>query len=108
MKKERRQHKLILTKNTEYHFRDDECVGVRDRKTGKWVRKHLALRAFLTGYVDQTKKIWKSPVRGGRLHIISERGSVLTSPLINVFRPNKEVIWAYTSFAKAGEIRVAC
>ena len=104
---ERRRHRLFLTKNREYHFRDDECVGVRDRETMKWIRRHLALRAHLTGYVDHEHKFWKSPVKGGRLHLISEKGSVLTSPLIGILRPCKETIWSYTSFAKAGEIRLA-
>lgn len=105
--KERRQHKLFLTKNREYHFRDKECVGVRDRKTNHWIRRHLALRAHLTGYVDTAQKFWKSPIKGGRLHLISEKGSVLTSPLITILRPCKETVWSYTSFAKAGEIALA-
>ena len=31
---ERRRHRVYMTRNTEYHFRDGVCVAVRDRRTG--------------------------------------------------------------------------
>ena len=103
--RERRRHKMIVTRNREYHFRNDECVGVRDRKTGRWVRRHLALRANLVGFLDRRHRIWKSPIQNGRLQLISRRGCVLTSPLIDIFRPDKNDILQYTSLCKAGMIR---
>ena len=31
---DRRRHRVYVTRNTEYHFRDGFCVAVRDRRTG--------------------------------------------------------------------------
>ena len=45
----RRRHRLFVTRHTEYHLRDDECVGVRDRDSGRWVRDHAALRLRALG-----------------------------------------------------------
>lgn len=102
--RERRKHKLVLTKNREYHFRDDECVGVRDRRSRRWVARHLALRAKLVGYLDRHRRVWKSPVRNGRLQLISPKGCVLTSPMLEISRPEKQDIWSYTSLCASGEI----
>src|ERR1043165_4406610 len=48
---ERRRHRMYVTRNTEYHFRDNLCVGVRDLHTGQWLPSHLALGRKLTGAV---------------------------------------------------------
>ena len=40
----RRQHRMFETLHTEYHLRNDECVGVRDKSSGQWYRDHPALR----------------------------------------------------------------
>ena len=32
---ERRRHRVFVTRNTEYHFRDGFCIAVRDRRTGQ-------------------------------------------------------------------------
>ena len=47
--KERRRHRVYVTKNTEYHFRDGFCVAVRDRRTGEFLHGHLALRRRVHG-----------------------------------------------------------
>ena len=46
---ERRRHRVYVTKNTEYHFRDGFCVAVRDRQSGDFLPGHLALRKRLHG-----------------------------------------------------------
>ena len=46
---ERRRHRIFVTRNTEYHFRDDVCVAVRDRRTGSFLQGHLALCRPLHG-----------------------------------------------------------
>ena len=48
---ERRRHKVFVTRNTEYHFRDRLCVAVRDRRTGDFLPGHLALKRELAGGV---------------------------------------------------------
>ena len=35
---DRRKHVLYVTQNTEYHLRNDRCVGVRDLWTGDGAR----------------------------------------------------------------------
>ena len=103
-RKERRRHRVFVTQNTEYHFRDDECVGVRDRTTGQWIWKHRALRGKVTGYLDRERRVWQVPARGFRLHLISRKGWILTSPIVEIRRPEKGDVWSYTSFVKSGEI----
>jgi hypothetical protein len=45
---DRRRHRVYVTRNTEYHFRDGYCVAVRDRRTGDFLHGHLALRRRIT------------------------------------------------------------
>lgn len=49
--KERRRHRVFKTRNTEYHFRDDVCVAVRDRLSRRFYNAHMALRKTLQGGV---------------------------------------------------------
>ena len=46
---ERRRHRVYVTRNTEYHFRDGFCVAVRDRRSGDFLPGHLAIRRRLHG-----------------------------------------------------------
>ena len=46
---ERRRHRVYMTRNTEYHFRDGFCVAVRDRRTGDFLHGHLALQRRVHG-----------------------------------------------------------
>ena len=48
---DRRRHRLIVTRNTEYHLKDDVCVAVRDRNTKKWQVGHLAVSLRVQGGV---------------------------------------------------------
>jgi hypothetical protein len=48
---ERRRHRLVVTRNTEYHLKDDVCVAVRDRSTKRWCEGHLALMLRCEGGV---------------------------------------------------------
>lgn len=111
MSKERRRHKLYITRNTEYHFRDDECVGVKDLQTGKWKRWHRALRGRLIGFMDRKHETFEKPVRGGRLHLVSAGSTrtfhVLTSPLVQIKRPKRQDPGWYISNCWAGEIYAA-
>ena len=40
--KERRIHRIFVTRNSEYHVRRNVCVGVRDRRSGEWLAGHMA------------------------------------------------------------------
>lgn len=48
---ERREHRLIVTRNTEYHLKGEVCVAVRDRNTKRWSEGHLAVQKRVEGGV---------------------------------------------------------
>jgi hypothetical protein len=49
--RDRRRHKVFITRNTEYHFRDEICVAVRDRQAKRFRAAHIALHLKLQGAV---------------------------------------------------------
>jgi hypothetical protein len=48
---DRRRHRLVVTRNTEYHLRDEVCVAVRDRSTKRWAEGHQAVSLRCEGGV---------------------------------------------------------
>ena len=48
---ERRRHHVYITRNTEYHLRDNVCVAVRDRRSRSFRPAHIALNLKLQGGV---------------------------------------------------------
>ena len=44
-----RRHRVYVTRNTEYHFRDGFCVAVRDRRSGDFSRATSRVRRRLQG-----------------------------------------------------------
>lgn len=46
---DRRRLKRVLTRNSEYYFRDDVCIAVRKRATGEWLTDHPALSLKVEG-----------------------------------------------------------
>ena len=96
---ERRRHRVYVTRNTEYHFRDGFCVAVRDRRTGKFLQSHLALRRrihgglrfFLNGAIIPNPG---EPQPGEALYFESSGRDLVTSPLESVERPAKEIVVA--------------
>lgn len=101
----RRQHVVYITRNTEYHCRNRECVGVRERSTGRWRRWHPALRTRLLGRFNPDAKVYRSPRAGHRL-VFTGRQTVMTSKLELSRRPDKEAIYCYTSLIKSGECQL--
>ena len=47
---ERRKHRLFVTQNTEYHLREETCVGVRDLWSGRWREDHPAVGRRLSNW----------------------------------------------------------
>jgi hypothetical protein len=97
---ERRRHKVLVTRNTEYHFRDRLCVAVRDRRTGDFLPGHLALKRELAGGVHRVSNgtlIPKEdePKPGEALYFIADGLDLVTSPLLRVERPQKEIVKTY-------------
>jgi hypothetical protein len=99
---ERRRHRLFVTRHTEYHVRDDECVGVRDRETGAWFRYHAALRLHA---IRLPRKGEDDRWLGERLQFVGNATDVLTSPVVAVGRPPKPSLDHYVSLSTHGEIR---
>jgi hypothetical protein len=97
---ERRRHRVYVTRNTEYHFRDGFCVAVRDRRSGEFLHGHLALqrrvqgglRFFLNGAIAPNPG---EPQPGESLFFSSDGRDLVTSPLEGVERPSKELVEAY-------------
>jgi len=97
---ERRIHKVFVTRNTEYHVRRDVCVAVRDRKSGSWMRGHLAtgtrvsggLKFMKNGGIRPNEGI---PVLGESLFFCAAGRDLVTSPVVSIERPEREVVFAY-------------
>lgn len=101
MSAERRRHRVFRTRHTEYHLRDDEVVGVRDRETGLWILNHAALRLrALRLPTSANEPGWI----GRRLAFWSEAADVVTSPVVEIDRPERVDLGAYVSAKRSGEI----
>lgn len=99
---ERRRHRVYMTRNTEYHFRDGFCVAVRDRRSGDFLHGHLALQRRVHGGIKffpdgGIAPNAGEPRAGESLYFASEGRDLVTSPLEAVARPPKEVVEAYPS-----------
>jgi hypothetical protein len=98
--KERRRHRVYVTRNTEYHFRDGFCVAVRDRRSGDFLESHLALRRRVQGGIrfymnGGIQPNLGEPQPGEALYFESGGHDLVTSPLISVERPTREVVGKY-------------
>ncbi len=103
---ERRRHRVYVTRNTEYHFRDGFCVAVRDRRSGEFLHGHLALKRRVQGGLKFFANGGIAPNSGeprpGESLYFSHGGSdLVTSPLERVERPSKELAEAYAAYPSA-------
>jgi len=105
-KRERRRHIMYVTRNTEYHCRDRECVGVRDRNTRRWQRWHPALRTRLLGTMVDREKVVRSANQGNKLIFSagSDEKILMTSSLLGAGRPPLEAVDNYANLCWAGTI----
>jgi len=98
--KERRIHKVFVTKNTEYHVRREVCVAVRDRKSGRFLCGHMAinsavgggLRFHRDGAVSATDAF---PSIGESLSFVANGRDLVTSPVVAIDRPTQNVVATY-------------
>jgi hypothetical protein len=113
---ERRRHRVFVTRNTEYHFRDGFCIAVRDRRTGDFLEGHLALRRRVNGGLRFFNNGGISP-NGGEprpgesLYFAGDNKDpasesqkareLVTSPLESVERPPRELVEAYPTRRKS-------
>jgi hypothetical protein len=103
---ERRRHRVYVTRNTEYHFRDGFCVAVRDRRTGEYLQGHLALHRRVQGglkFFDNGGIAPNAgdPRPGESLYFASDGRDLVTSPLEAVERPERQIVNGYPSRRKA-------
>jgi hypothetical protein len=102
---DRRRHRVYITRNTEYHFRDGFCVAVRDRRTGDFLQGHLALRRrihggirfFVNGAIAPNAG---DPAPGEAIYFEANGRELVTSPLERVERPTREMVAAYPQSRK--------
>lgn len=99
-RQERRRHRVYVTRNTEYHFRDGFCVAVRDRRSGDFLPGHLAVKRRLHGGL----KFFPNgaivpnpgePTPGEALYFAAGGRDLVTSPVERVERPARELVDAY-------------
>lgn len=98
--KERRIHRVFVTRNTEYHIRRNECVGVKDRRTGQWLRAHLALRSRVSGAIRFNREggVMPNPGNpriGDSLFFQAAGRDLVTSSILAVERPPKNDVVTY-------------
>lgn len=98
---ERRHHRVYVTRNTEYHFRGDLCVAVRDRRTSSWLPGHLAVQRKLSGGLRVHRNgaalpTWKAPELGESLYFgDGDERELITSALTAVQRPELDTVRGY-------------
>jgi hypothetical protein len=99
---DRRRHRMFVTRNTEYHFRDALCVAVRDRRSGSWLPSHLALHRRVTGRVrfhgnGVAVPDGGPPEVGEALYFGDDGRELVTSLLTSIERPAKVLVTSYPS-----------
>ena len=84
-----RRYRVFVTNNTEYHIRDEVCLGVRRRGEHEWNREHPAVGQDFIGAIGaRVTHSDEIPEPGARLLF---GNSVLTSPVAEVLRPGPEL-----------------
>lgn len=97
---ERRKNRVFLTKNTEYYFRGERCVAVRDRSSQKWLPSHLAIGRRLSGGVHFHKNgaavpVCDGPGVGEALYFADEGRELITSSVCSLERPSRDALSRY-------------
>ncbi len=102
---ERRRHRVFVTRNTEYHLRDDVCVAVRDRDARRFRSAHIALNLRLQGAVKTGANGMSQPDEGGprigaaiyftRETTDGREHHIVTSRIERIDRPEKSIVQLY-------------
>lgn len=99
---DRRSHRVFVTRNTEYHLKDELCVAVKDVKSGRWLLQHQAVRRKVTSGVRFFAQGGAAPTSfppslGESLYFGEEDGDreLITSALCAQQRPSKSDIEMY-------------
>ena len=109
---ERRRHRVIVTRNTEYHLRDDVCVAVRDRKSKRWAEGHLAVELKIEGgvrFFDNGAVVpsLEDPQPGDAMYFTyqceGQLRQLITSRIEAVERPSKKEVLTYATLRKKAQ-----
>jgi len=99
---EKRKHRMYVTRNTEYHMKNNVCVGIRNRKTGDWLMHARALGARLIGTIASSMQrhnkftIFLLPEVGNNLILLSPTGvDLVTTKIRAVHRPTIQSLKYY-------------
>jgi hypothetical protein len=102
---ERRRHRIFVTRNTEYHVRDDICVAVRDRDGKRFRPSHIAMHLRLQGAVKTSPNGTSMPDTDGprvgaaiyftRQDPDGGEHHIVTSRVESIERPEKSVVKQY-------------
>jgi len=79
-------YQVFLTHNSEYHLQSFVCVGVRDRRTGRWVDEHPALSRPLANTIGTKGQLslLRAPQVGEALEFDVEGQLLTTSPVLSI------------------------
>jgi len=112
---DRRRHRLIVTRNTEYHLKDDVCVAVRDRATKRWAEGHMAVSLRCEGGVKFHSNgamipSLTEPAPGDAIFFSyktsgGEDRQLVTSKIESVLRTPKRDVLAYSTLGCAKKSR---
>ena len=105
---DRRRHTMYVTRNTEYHLRDGICIAVRDRRSGRWLPSHSALRRTLSGAVRYDPSGYAAPSPsapdvGDALYFGGGGRDLVTTVLSSVERPSRHQVAGYPGGTLRGE-----
>lgn len=102
IQRDRRIHRVFVTKNTEYHVRRDRCVAVRDRESGIFHPDHVALFrrigaaiGYAHGGIAPTREL---PSIGQSL--LFDGSGTITTPVVAVERPPRDLVERYPILAE--------
>jgi hypothetical protein len=95
---ERRIHKVYVTENTEYHVRRNVCVAVKARTPdADWVEENRAIQMLLAGHFkpESTLPMPGPPQVGFRMYFANGANDIITSPVVAIVRPPRDVVAQY-------------
>jgi hypothetical protein len=102
---ERRRHRVFVTRNSEYHCRDNICVAVRSLRSGEFHEDHPAIGRRMVGGIgvsadgilESFSRKGESPSPGESLFFSDDsvRYPLRTSPLCAIQRPSRAIVERY-------------
>lgn len=92
-------YQVIQTRNSMYHLQGEHCVGVQERRSGRWLRKHPLLGQRLRGIIDYAHSglVPHAAAKiGGKLWFVVDGQDVLSSEITALSSPSPEDLFHYS------------